>query len=170
MGYRKVNEELLWNVYVRLRAGDSNRQIATTLKLDKKTINRYAERLSALDLPVGLSYIELLERLKPAVPANEKPRPATVSLAPYADEIRLLIAGDKETGKAPMKAKTAWDVVSRMHDLTGKASYETFKRFVREHSLAVARAVAVPRIETEPGEEVQIDYGKAGCLMSAEIP
>ncbi len=162
MGYRKVNEELLWNVYVRIRAGDSNRQIATTLKLDKKTVNRYSERLGELDLPVGLSYIELLERLKPVVPANAKPKPATVFLAPYADEIRQLITGDKETGKAPMKAKTAWDVVSHRHDLTGKASYETFKRFVREHSLAEARPVAVPRIETEPGEEVQIDYGKAG--------
>jgi len=91
-----------------------------------------------------------------------KPKPATVFLAPYADEIRLLITGDRETGKAPMKARTAWDVVSRRHDLAGKASYETFKRFVREHSLAATRPVAVPRIETEPGEEVQIDYGKAG--------
>lgn len=162
MGYRKVNEELLWNVYVRLRAGDSNRQIATTLKLDKKTINRYAERVSRLNLPVGLSYIELLERLELVIPANEKPRPATVFLEPYAEEIRLLIAGDKETGKPAMKAKTAWDVVSHRHDLTGKVSYETFKRFVREHSLAGAQPVAVPRIETEPGEEVQIDYGKAG--------
>lgn len=162
MGYRKVNEELLWCVYSRLRTGDSNRKIASTLRLDRKTVDHYAERLGALDLPVGLSYIELLERLKPVVPANAKPKPATLFLAPYADEIRLLITGDKENGKSPMKAKTAWDVVSHRHDLTGKTSYETFKRFVREHNLTEARSVAVPRIETEPGEEVQIDYGKAG--------
>ena len=162
MGYRKVNEELLWNIYSRLRKGNSNRKIATALTLDRKTVDHYAERLIELDLPVGLSYIELLERLKPVVPANEKPKPATVLLAPHADEIRLLIEGDKENGKPPMKAKTAWDVVSHRHDLAGKASYETFKRFVRARSLAGARVVAVPRIETEPGEEVQIDYGKAG--------
>lgn len=167
MGYRKVNEELLWSVYTRLRTGESNRKIAATLKLDRKTVDHYAERLGALDLPLGLSYIELLERLKPVVPANSKPKPATGFLATYTDEIRLLIAGDKETGKASMKAKTAWDVVSRRHDLTGKASYETFKRFVREHSLAEARPLAVPRIETKPGEEVQIDYGKAGMMNVA---
>lgn len=138
MGYRKVNEELLWNVYVRLRAGDSQRQIATMLKLDKKTINRYAEGLGKLDLPVGLSYIELFERLKAVVPLNEKPKPASGFLMSYADEIRMLIAGDNKKGKSPMKAKTAWEVVSRGHDLTGKVSYETFKRFVREHSLADA--------------------------------
>jgi len=100
--------------------------------------------------------------LKHVVPSNEKPKPATIFLARNADEIRLRIAGDNENDKPPMKAKTAWDVIIRRHDLTGKASYETFKRFDREHSLAEARPVAVPRIETEPGEEVQIDYGKAG--------
>jgi len=162
MGYRKVNEELLWNVYSRLRKGDSNRLIASSLHLDKKTINRYAERIGELDLPAGLSYIELLERLKPIVPSNEKPKPATDILAPFADEIRLLIAGDKKAGKSPMKAKTAWEVVSCLHGLVGKVSYETFKRFVRERSLGGSKPVAVPRIETEPGEEVQIDYGKAG--------
>jgi len=165
MGYRKVNEELLWNVYSRLRKGDSNRLIASSLHLDKKTINRYAERLGELDLPAGLSYIELLERLKPIVPSNGKPKPATDILAPFADEIRLLIAGDRQAGKSPMKAKTAWDVVSCRHGLVGKVSYETFKRFVRERGLGESRLVAVPRIETEPGAEVQIDYGKAGMKL-----
>jgi hypothetical protein len=51
MGYRKVKEELLWNVYVRLRTGESNHKIASTLKLDRKTVDHYAERLGALDLP-----------------------------------------------------------------------------------------------------------------------
>ncbi len=165
MGYRTVNEELLWNVYARLRKGDSNRTIATALKLDRKTVDRYAERLGQLGLPAGLSYVELLERLKPIVPANEKPKPATMLLAQFADEIRLLIAGDKQAGKSPMKAKTAWDVVSRRHDLPGKVSYETFKRFVRERSLGESKTAAVPRIETEPGAEVQIDYGKAGMKL-----
>jgi len=68
MGYRKVNEELLWSVYARLRMGDSNRTIATALKLDRKTVDHYAERIGELDLPAGLSYIELLERLEPVVP------------------------------------------------------------------------------------------------------
>lgn len=165
MGYRRVNEELLWTVHTRLRAGDSNRQIASSLNLDKKTINRYAECLGELDLPAGLSYIEILERLEPIIPLNEKPKPATDLLSPFAEEIHLLIAGDKQADKEPMKAKTAWDVVSRRHDLLGKVSYETFKRFVRDRSLAESKTVAVPRIETEPGAEVQVDYGKAGMKL-----
>lgn len=167
MGYRKVNEELLWNVYARLRTGDSNRKIAATLKLDRKTVDHYVERLGDLSLPLGLSYIELLERLQTIVPSNAKPKPATTLLAPFANEIRLLIAGDNEKGKPRMKAKTAWEVISHKYELTGKASYATFKRFVCEHSLSETRIIAVPRLETDPGEEVQIDYGKAGMKSFA---
>ena len=74
----------------------------------------------------------------------------------------MLIAGNKETHQEPMKAKTAWEVVSRRHDLAESTSYETFKRFVRAKGLVRPPQTPVPRIETEPGEEVQIDYGKVG--------
>lgn len=165
MGYRRVQTKLILAVYLRLRIGESHRRIALELGVDKKTINQYAAGISALELPDGLSYDELLLRFSSLVPGNSKPKPAFASLAPHADEIRSLINGCKEEKRAPMKAKTAWMVVSSRYGLAGKTSYETFKRFVRDRNIVVPPSQAVARIETEPGGEVQIDYGKAGMRL-----
>jgi transposase len=145
-----------------LKTGESGRTIANALSLDKKTVSLYAKRIVGLNLPDDLDYLELLRRLSGLISENRKPTPSQVPLAPYADEIRMLIAGNKETHQEPMKAKTAWEVVSRRHDLAESTSYETFKRFVRAKGLVRPPQTPVPRIETEPGEEVQIDYGKVG--------
>jgi len=50
------------------------------------------------------------------------------------------------------------------------ASYTSFKRFVREHAheLGVAPAPATTcRFESEPGEELQVDYDKMGRLYDS---
>ena len=63
-----------------------------------------------------------------------------------------------------MTAKSAWIVLSRLHGLAGKTSYETFKRFVRSYPLLTPALSAVARIGVNPGEEMQIDYGKVGTI------
>jgi hypothetical protein len=70
------------------------------------------------------------------VPANHKPTPASAVLEPYAEEIKELITRRSD----PLKAKSAWVVISTRHELGDKVSYETFKRFVR----ALARAQERP--------------------------
>jgi transposase len=162
MGYYRMTSEQLHAIYERIRAKDSRRKIARDLDLDKKTVRLYTARIEELNLPEGLPYKEILERLSGIVGKNRKPNPAGACLAPYQEEIRSLILGDKEAFRDPMKAKTAWEVVSRRYQLNGKTSYETYKRFVRDHGLAAGKLEAVARIETEPGEEAQIDYGKVG--------
>jgi transposase len=162
MGYRRVKSELLWAIYTRSRAGASNRAIGRVLGLDKKTVNDYVTKMGDLELPEDLSYPEQLERLSQVVKRNDKPRPAHDIFLPLIDEIRYLLGGDKEKKIDPMKSKTAWEVISRRHELPGKTSYESFKRFIRTHGLTTIPVPAVPRIETEPGEEVQIDYGRVG--------
>jgi len=162
MGYRRVNVELLWDIYKRSRAGVSNRQIARVHGLDKKTVNQYLARIEELKLPRDLDYTGLLGCLTQVVSANSKPRPSFEVFLPLADEIRDLVAGNHEKQQKPMKPKTAWDVVSHRHGLAGKTSYETFKRFYRSQILSGLAAHSVPRIETEPGEETQIDYGQVG--------
>jgi transposase len=168
MGYRRVTADLLWNIYSHWRAGESNRAIAKRLGLDKKTANRYVERIAELGIPNGTSYPEVLERLSTITPANRKPKPASTVLLPLEQEIRSLIAGSKDEHREPMKPKTAWEVIVRRHELFGKTSYESFKRFVRDRSLASTvngATTATVRVETEPGKEIQIDYGRAGTKV-----
>ena len=63
MGYRRVNAELFWAILVQMRNGESNRQIRRVLWLDKKTVNRYAAKITELAVPTGLSYSILLVSL-----------------------------------------------------------------------------------------------------------
>lgn len=162
MGYRRMIEELLYQILVHYKAGDSYRAIATALGLDKKTVTHYIHSIEKLSIPANLDFVATLALLSTILPANRKPQPAFECLVPYAKEIKDLIDGNKDEHRQGMKAKTAWEVIQRRHELAGKTSYETFKRFMRESPLLRSIPEAVARIEVNPGEEAQIDYGKVG--------
>ena len=165
MGYRRVTVDLLYQIFIRLTRGESHRAIASELNLDKKTVNEYATRLSnVLSAPAG-DYVATLASLATLLPKNEKPKPAYTVLRLYADEIKTLIEGDKMAHLEAMKPKTAWNVIRRRHELAGKTSYETFKRFIRTYPVLAPHVPAVPRIEVNPGEETQIDYGRVGTIL-----
>ena len=164
MGYRRVSEDLLYQILVRLKKGESHRRIAVELKLDKKTVNHYATMIDGLmDMPAG-DYVATLAVLATLLPKNEKPKPAYMVLNVYAEEIKALIEGDKMAHLEGMKPKTAWDVICHRHELAEKTSYETFKRFVRTSVVLAPHVPAVARIEVNPGEETQIDYGSVGII------
>ena len=162
MGYRRVIEELLYQILVHYKAGDSCRAIAVALGLDKKTVIHYVHCIEKLSFPADLDFAATLAILSTILLANRKPQPAYDCFAPYAEEIKDLIDGNKHEHRQGMKAKTAWEVIRRRHELSGKTSYETFKRFMRESPLLRRIPDAVARIEVNPGEEAQIDYGKVG--------
>lgn len=113
MGYRRVTVELLYQIHIRLQAGDSHRLIAMALGVDKKTVNQDAQRILAIHIPAGTDYVATLAKLAPLLPANKKPRPAFEVLRPYAEEIHDLITGNKAESREGMQAKSAWIVLSR---------------------------------------------------------
>lgn len=61
-----------------------------------------------------------------------------------------------------LKPKTAHEVICERHEL--KVSYGTFKRFLHTHAAEIMPRHSTCRFETEPGEEVQIDYAKLELL------
>jgi transposase len=67
-----------------------------------------------------------------------------------------------------MKAKTAWLVLKDIYSLGPRTSYESFKRFCRREGITSPVGKPVARIETEPGEEVQLDYAHMGQWMVQE--
>ena len=167
MGYRCMTVEILAAIWARLRTGQSNRSIALEVHLDRKTVERYGKAIRKAAIPIEATYAEAIGRLEALLSPNQKSQPSRDFLAPFTDEIRCLIAGDRDKKIQGMKPKTAWVVVRDRHGLTGKTSYTSFKRFVQDRGLSTAAILPVQRIESEPGDEVQIDYGKMGTWLVA---
>jgi transposase len=165
MGYRLVTTEQLGVIWTQLKIGETNRAIARHLGMDRKTVNVYADRILKLAIPPDASFSQALGCLATLQANNAKAKPSMARLAPLEGEIRDLIGGDRKAGRQPMKAKTAWSVIRVRHSLEPGTSYESFKRFVRERGIGSPRPVATVRIETEPGDEIQIDYAKMGLWI-----
>jgi transposase len=157
-----MTTEQLGAIWAQLKIGESQRAIARYLGIDRKTVNHYAGRILELNIPSEASYAQALGYLAGLRVDNAKPKPSLAILAPYEEEIRLLIAGDRKAARQSMKAKTAWIVIKERHSLGTGTSYESFKRFVRERGIGNPRPGPTVRIETDPGDETQIDYAKMG--------
>ena len=163
MGYRKMDINLLFEIYRRCNGGWSKQRMVDSFGIDRKTLVKYLRAFESLAVEGESTPQAIRQALEGIVPKNEKPAPAFRALKPYEAEIRSLI-GDHDN---PVKPKTAWLVICERHALSEQTSYETFKRFVRERDLARLETKSPLRIELEPGEETQIDYGKVGTLHDA---
>jgi len=161
MAYNHLETMDIYNLLTRWHAGYTISQMSRTLKLDRKTIRGYLRQAEQ----IGLSRhhplpekAELLKLFEAFLPTHQRAAPVRKLLVPHQDEIVALMT-DKVH---PLKPKTAYEVICERHEL--QVSYGTFKRFLRTHAGEFARLNSTCRFETEPGEEVQIDYGKLGLL------
>ncbi len=152
----------------RYRDGQTIRFIASTMGYDRKTVRKYISALRAkgkLDSETMVDNKDLAEMLKDDGTQHGRPSEKQGLLEPYLEELKDLI--DKPSG---MKPKTAFKVLCGRHDLFGKVSYTSpqdpsdFKRFVRSNELVLNVKEITCRIETDPGDVMQVDYFKAGLL------
>jgi transposase len=161
MAYNHLKTMDIYNLVARWHAGYTISQISRTLKLDRKTIRGYLKLAEKLGLSRNQPLpekAELLQLFQTFLPNNQRRSPVRKLLLPHKDEIMNLIV-DKAH---PLKPKTAYEVICARHEL--KVSYGTFKRFLHTHAAEFLPQHSTCRFETEPGEEVQIDYGKLGLL------
>ena len=138
----------------RLRAGDSERRIAKDLKMSRPTVHKYklwAEEQGYLDpgqpLPDAAT---LLAALGPAA----QPPQMTSSLAEYQPFVEQLLAQGVEL-------TAIWQRLRDNYDYQG--SYSAVRRFVQH--LQPRQPEAYVRVQTAPGEELQVDFGSAGQLF-----
>lgn len=137
--------------------------IAQASGYDRKTVRKYIQvaRARGLTLERPLPAKEqVVALLADAIPAPQRPAKAQALLEPFLEEIRDLIHNKSN----PLKPKTAFEVLTERHDLGGKVSYSSFKRFARAHQLALSPEKSTCRVEVPPAREVQIDYAKVGLL------
>jgi len=152
MAYKEITIMDISEIVRRHRAGQNITQIARALGLDRKTVRKYITQIDSNSLRA--------DEISCISEQFGRPAKKQALFEPYLDEIKILV-NDKSN---PLKPKTVFEVLSARHDLTGKVSYTSFKRFVRSHRIAISPDRSTCRIEVKPASQLQVDYCKAGLL------
>jgi transposase len=163
----KVNEQ---NTIQQLAAqGWSRRRIARELNVDRKTVRRYLR--AAAKSPT-------LSTLGSAGPEPKSPRISTPGETTGADLVTAVLGA--ETGRPsfcdPHRARVEAQLDAGLsaqriyQDLVAEVgfggSYQSVKRFVRQ--LRRQQPERVWRIEVQPGEEVQVDFGTGAPVVGEQ--
>jgi hypothetical protein len=153
----------LWEIIRRWHDRQSISQIARALNYDRKTVRS----CKCLAISLGLSLDkplppreEVLQMLQSMDHRVGRIPNVQAALLPYLDEIVSLI-NDPDLA---LKPKTVFEVICERHNLTGKVSYTSYKRFIHTHKLAIHPDLTTCRLEVEAGSEIQIDYAKI-CML-----
>jgi transposase len=142
--------ELLRNLQIE----PSNRQVAATLGLDRRTVGRYREWAIAQQLLEGpLPPQEELQALVETTLREPLPPQNISSVAAY----RAVIVRLREEGVEIAAIR------ERLKDQGFTGSYQAVYRFVK--ALEAPTPEVMVRIETAPGEEAQVDFGYAGRMI-----
>ena len=137
----------------RLQLGESERRIAQDMKISRATVHKYFE------VAKGKGYLEkphtrpndgeLKEALGPGV---QTPRQAS-TVEPYREAVQ-------EWLKQGVEKTAIW---LRLKENYGyKGGYSSVRRFV--HWLEPGEPEAFVRVHSEPGEDMQVDFGSVGQL------
>lgn len=140
-----------------VRAGKSNRYIADNLGVDRRTVSKYRQVFERQNLLNGeLPELEQLNRLvAEQLPNKEKGRPSSIET--WAQPIQQYV----DKGLTP---RLVYQKLSE--DPRFSASESAIYRYVRK--LRPPAVQATIRVETAPGQEGQVDFGKVGKLWDAE--
>jgi transposase len=147
--------------------GWSQRRIARELGIHRETVGRYL-RLAAAKPAISTPGPGELAVSKPAIstlgsdgavePKPAIPTPGSVAGRPsLCEPLRAII----ETGlNAGLSGRRLFQDLTAEHGFTG--SYQSVKRFVRQ----LGQSIAPPfrRMECQPGDELQIDFGQGAWI------
>jgi transposase len=140
-----------------LQAGQSARQVAKNMQLSRVTVGKYRTWATAHDLlSQALPTAEALVDLLAQDPLRPPAVPAVSSVEPY----RAVVVDLRQRGLEMMA------VFQRLRDEHAyPGTYSSVRRFVQ--ALEPPSPDATIRIERQPGEEVQVDFGYAGLMVDA---
>ena len=163
----KVNEQ---NTIQQLAAqGWSRRRIARELNVDRKTVRRYLASLAKSPTISTPGSTEPGEAKAPISTPEEASGAHLVTAALEAEAGRPSLC-DPHRARISAKLEVGLSAQRIYQDLISEVqfggSYQSVKRFVRH--LRKAQPERVWRIEVQPGEEVQVDFGSGAPVVTAD--
>lgn len=137
-----------------LRAGESERAISRHLGIHRTTVRKYHTWAASQGLLSGdLPPIEALqERLAQSLPDTPPPQNVS-SVESYREAVLKLVAAGVRISA----------IYARLQEQGYTGSYSAVRRFVRQID-PILPDVTV-RVERQPGEEAQVDFGYAGYML-----
>ena len=141
-------------ILMQLRAGVSQRQIERELKLNRRTVKKYQEWAEEHGLLKGeLPPLEELQALlEQTIPGVQPPQNVS-TVEKYRTLVEKWVKEKVET----------MAIYQRLQEKGFGGTYMAVYRFVRHLKGQPLRATV--RVERQPGEEVQVDFGYAGWLI-----
>jgi len=141
----------------RLRLGERARRIARDLEVSRNTVTHYRRWAATHGLLTGpLPEPAALAALL-AAPAAERPAQEQSLVEPFREQ-GLAWHGQGVEGQA------IWQLLVEQHGFGG--SYSSIKRFLRRVAPPTPRATL--RLEVDPGEEAQVDFGFGGVYRDPD--
>ena len=128
--------------------GWSFRRIAQTLGIHRETVSRYVRGQAAKPASNPTLGSAGVDRPKPANPTPGNSGPKS-SCDPYRDEIEAKL-------RQGLSGQRIWQDLTLDREFAG--SYSSVKRFIRR--LGKSTALPFRRMETLPGQEAQVDFGR----------
>jgi transposase len=140
-----------------IRAGDSDRRIKKELGVNRRTVAKYREWATEHGLLEGkLPPMEELQQLIVETLGKPQPPQNVSSVEPYREVVVKLRQENVEIA-------AIWE---RLKERGYAGSYASVRRFVR--NLEPQELDVVGRVECQPGEEAQVDFGYAGLMGDPE--
>ena len=140
-----------------LRSGASERQACADLGISRDTVRRYHRWADEQGLMTGdLPSLEALRRLADDTLKVPSPPQNTSSVAPYEAVMSQLLKEGVEVAA----------IHQRLKERGYKGSYASVYRCARR--ICPGEVDAVVRVERQPGEEAQVDFGYAGEMIDPD--
>ncbi len=159
MTERKLKLMDIRGLLLHFRAQSSDRQIQRDTGLNRRTIKRYREWATGqglLEGPIPAPEI-LASQLQATLPEKTPPQ-NTSSAENYRETIKNLLEENVEVAA----------IYQRLHERGYTGSYAAVYRLARQIQPAKKHQKTVTRVERQPGEEAQVDFGYAGRMIDPE--
>ncbi len=141
------------DIIYRLRAGESERQIARDMGICRPTVHKYKLKAEAEGLLGGQEMPEE-EKVRSSLGPAPQPPKITSSLEPYREVVQRYVDQGLEMTAIYQRLKEQYEY---------RGSYSSVRRYVPH--LRPQEVEAYVRVHCEPGEEMQVDFANVGDLF-----
>ncbi len=164
MARKEILMEELVEILHQWQKGRSKSQIKRSVGMDRKTIRKYIELAEDYGFSRDMEpkpyqyYLELAGKVQKGLKTPVKSSPSYKTTALYQSTIEKLML------KPYMKPKQVYRVLRNQYDYP--LSYCSFNRYMNIKYPKQPKSCL--RIEVEPSEEAQVDFGSAGMMFDPE--